>query len=272
MPGARHQGSARTASASREVADRFVGLIAIPTDYTTTWHRYRAEPVMHRDFAARCEEVSIDAVLPGDILLFGFGKGPAHHCGYAMPEERVIHCYREAGAVVEQDLRSWWRGKLRGAFRVPGAGPRDCQEFRVGSGDWTSPGEGLREALSEEDSELRLRHGPFTWRHFPLLLGSVQDQEQQFQGRFVIGKMPSGPNRASELGIQSLDGVRNRYEKGGAEAQPCSPERGVWCDHPGQRHREHEGAGRPVHIMSCELALVAGRLCDSPGCAESADP
>ena len=20
---------------------------------------------------------------------------------------------------------------------------------------------------------------------------------------------------------------------------------GVWCDHPGQRHREHEGAGRP---------------------------
>ena len=47
---------------------------------------------------------------------------------------------------------------------------------------------------------------------------------------------------------------------------------GVWCDHPGQRHREHEGAGRPVHTMSCELVLVAGRLCDSPGCAESADP
>src|SRR6188768_4386146 len=47
---------------------------------------------------------------------------------------------------------------------------------------------------------------------------------------------------------------------------------GVWCDHPGQRHREHDGAGRPVHWMSFELALVAGRLCDSPGCAESADP
>ena len=32
------------------------------------------------------------------------------------------------------------------------------------------------------------------------------------------------------------------------------------------------GAGRPINSMSRELELVAGRLCDSPGCAESADP
>jgi hypothetical protein len=49
-------------------------------------------------------------------------------------------------------------------------------------------------------------------------------------------------------------------------------DRGVWCDHPGQRHREHEGAGRPMRTMSRELVLVAGRLCDPPGCAASADP
>ena len=24
---------------------------------------------------------------------------------------------------------------------------------------------------------------------------------------------------------------------------------GVWCDHPGQRHREHEGAGRPMYSI-----------------------
>src|SRR5438477_4192673 len=30
--------------------------------------------------------------------------------------------------------------------------------------------------------------------------------------------------------------------------------------------------GRPIHIMSRELALVAGRPCDLPGCAASADP
>jgi hypothetical protein len=39
-------------------------------------------------------------------------------------------------------------------------------------------------------------------------------------------------------------------------------DRGVWCDHPGQRHREHEGVGRPMRTMSCELELVAGRLYD----------
>ncbi|MBB4397189.1 hypothetical protein GGD62_006322 [Bradyrhizobium sp. ERR14] len=31
-------------------------------------------------------------------------------------------------------------------------------------------------------------------------------------------------------------------------------------------------AGRPMYSMSRELELVAGRLCDSPGCAESANP
>ena len=28
--------------------------------------------------------------------------------------------------------------------------------------------------------------------------------------------------------------------------RPWFLDRGVWCDHPGQRHREHEGAGRPI--------------------------
>ena len=41
-------------------------------------------------------------------------------------------------------------------------------------------------------------------------------------------------------------------------------DRSVWCDHPGLRHREHDGAGRPMRTMSCELVLVAGRLCDLP--------
>jgi hypothetical protein len=34
----------------------------------------------------------------------------------------------------------------------------------------------------------------------------------------------------------------------------------------------YPGAGRPMHTMSHEFVLVAGRLCDSPGCAESVNP
>lgn len=103
----------------RGVAEPFVGRVPIAMDYTTTWQLYRAEPRMYREFAARCEELPLARIKPGDILLFGFGKGPAHHCGYAAPGSRIIHCYREAGAVVEQDLTDWWRTKLRHAFRVP---------------------------------------------------------------------------------------------------------------------------------------------------------
>jgi transposase len=71
----------------------------------------------------------------------------------------------------------------------------------------------------------------------------------------------SPPGSASAL----VTGIRFLVPKSGCGALA----RGVWCDHPGQRHREHEGAGRPMHMMSRE---VVGRLCDSPVCAESANP
>jgi hypothetical protein len=69
-----------------------------------------------------------------------------------------------------------------------------------------------------------------------------------------------------------MDHVRNRYEIRDADVLLRSIVRSLWCDHPGRRHREHEGAGRPLRTMSYELELVAGRLCDSPGCAASANP
>ena len=56
--------------------------------------------------------------LAGDNLLFGAGKGPVHHCAYVTPEGGLIHCYREAGKVMEQALTDWWRAKLRHAFRL----------------------------------------------------------------------------------------------------------------------------------------------------------
>ena len=131
---------------------------------------------------------------------------------------------------------------------------------------------GPDKALAEDDGELGLGHGPLTWRHFPLFFRPVQDQIEQLCGGIVAGEMPPGTDGAPELRVQSFDGVRNRYEEGGAEVPAATRRCGVWCDHPGQRHREHECAGRPMYSMSFELELVAGRLCDSPGCAESANP
>lgn len=86
-----------------------------------------------------------------------------------------------------------------------------------------------------------------------------------------LGKMPTTSVRRliSPLRRSSgfVTGMKMAVPRFGRDAGP-----GVWCDHPGQRHREHEGAGRPMYRMSCEFVFVAGRLCDSPGCAVSADP
>lgn len=104
----------------RGVAEKFVGPMPIVLDYPATWHLYRAEPRLYLGFNERCEEITPDDARTGDVLLFGAGKGPAHHCAYVTPSGGLIHCYREAGAVVEHDLTEWWRRKLRHAFRVPG--------------------------------------------------------------------------------------------------------------------------------------------------------
>lgn len=121
----RHQAAAKGVGCDcvgliRGVAEPFIGPVPIALDYSARWHLYRAEPLMHRLFAERCAEIEADDALPGDVLSFGVGKGPAHHCAYVSPVG-LIHCYREAGRVVEQSMTEWWRRNLRHAFRFPGA-------------------------------------------------------------------------------------------------------------------------------------------------------
>ena len=45
--------------------------------------------------------------------------------------------------------------------------------------------------------------------------------------------------------VKTLRHVSNRYEDPGADVRSRFSDQGVCCEHPGQRHREHEGAGRP---------------------------
>jgi NlpC/P60 family putative phage cell wall peptidase len=104
----------------RGVAEPFVGRVDCPMNYAETWPLYRAEEQLRNEMAGRCIEIDPEHALPGDILLFGAGKGPAHHCGYLTEGARLIHCYREAGRVVEQDMTPFWAEKIRGAFRLPG--------------------------------------------------------------------------------------------------------------------------------------------------------
>lgn len=84
--------------------------------------------------------------------------------------------------------------------------------------------------------------------------------------------MTPDPDGPAQFGVQGFDGIRNRYEMVGADirlglSRSWRMVRPSGTEAPGAR-----SAGRPIYTMSCELALVAGRLCDSPGCAASADP
>src|SRR3954454_21289610 len=134
-------------------------------------------------------------------------------------------------------------GSQAGLSAVPdGAGA--CQGFRVWAGGWTSASHGLGEALAEEDGELGLGHRPLARRHPPLLLGAVQDQEQQLHRRLVGRKVAPGPHRPAKLGVERLDRVRR------VQQPPDVAGEGV------ERHHLSPGAAP---------ALADGRVLAAPG-------
>ena len=69
-------------------------------------------------------------------------------------------------------------------------------------------GQGHGEALTEQDSELGLGHGPLARRHDPLFFRAVQHQKEEFCGGVVTWEMTPGSDRPAEFGIQSLNSIR----------------------------------------------------------------
>ncbi len=106
----------------------------------------------------------------------------------------------------------------------------------------------------------------------PLVVLFEEQCTDQSNDGIVVGEdaddlgAPLDPPLRRSIGF--VTGIRPSALMPCCSFESCS----VCYEHPGQRHRKHEVAGRPIHSMSCELVLVACRLCDSPGCAESANP
>jgi hypothetical protein len=106
----------------------------------------------------------------------------------------------------------------------------------------------------------------------PLVIGFEKHGADQPDDALLVREDADHIGPALDLFVEPLERIRNRYEDGGADVrlEPLRFRRMVrpsGTEAPGAR-----SAGRPIYSMSCELALVAGRLCDSPGCAVSADP
>jgi len=108
--------------------------------------------------------------------------------------------------------------------------------------------------------------------HGPFVVLLEQDCADEPGDGGLVGEDPDDVGAALDLAVEALERVGNRYDDAGADV--CLGSTRSWrmvrpsgTEAPGAR-----SAGRPMYMMSCELALVAGRLCDSPGCAVSADP
>lgn len=86
-----------------------------------------------------------------------------------------------------------------------------------------------------------------------------------------LGKMPATSVRRLISPLRRSMGLVTGMRCLGANVPPRCSTSWRMVRPSGQTHREH-GAGKPTHTMSRELELVAGRLCDSPGCAERANP
>src|SRR6188472_490432 len=94
----------------------------------------------------------------------------------------------------------------------------------------------------------------------------------QVESRLPVGECADDASAPPDLAQDTLERVINWYEILGAAVPLRSSKSWRMVRPSGQRYREHEGAGRPIRTMSRELELLSGRLCDSPGCAESANP
>lgn len=92
----------------------------VPLDYPATWHLFKAEERLYGECQKYLEEIAVEDAQPGDVLLFGFGKGPACHVGIKTADETFVHAWMDVGKTAESRLDDYWLKKLRFAFRYPG--------------------------------------------------------------------------------------------------------------------------------------------------------
>lgn len=94
--------------------------ITVKVNYSQEWPLFRSEEKMHQQVKKYFTEIPLSEAKPGDILLFGFGKGPAYHAGILSYDDFIIHTWRDVGKVVESRYDDQWRENTRFAFRFPG--------------------------------------------------------------------------------------------------------------------------------------------------------
>lgn len=88
--------------------------------YTADWAEARGEETLAAAAARHMTAVALDAIRPGDLVLFRWREGlPAKHAAVLIEPARFIHAH-DGAAVATAALSPWWRRRLAFAFAFPG--------------------------------------------------------------------------------------------------------------------------------------------------------
>jgi NlpC/P60 family putative phage cell wall peptidase len=89
--------------------------------YAPDWADAAGEETLRDAFARHLTPVALDAIAPGDVVLFRMVRGsPAKHCGIVAERGGVrtlIHA-RQNRRVMEEAFSPFWRARLTFAFRI----------------------------------------------------------------------------------------------------------------------------------------------------------
>ena len=96
-----------------------------PPNYSPSWGEGDRREVLltaAQRYLVVVDDWSSDTVAPGDILIFRMKRGGiAKHCGIVTSSTHMIHAYQGADRVMESALVPYWRTRIAGVFRYPGA-------------------------------------------------------------------------------------------------------------------------------------------------------
>jgi len=87
-------------------------------DYPATWHLFKKEERLYETCKEIMDEIRLSDIKAGDILLFAFRPSfVCHHLGIYTGKGTFIHSDMDAGKVIVSRLDSFWKSRLRCAFR-----------------------------------------------------------------------------------------------------------------------------------------------------------
>jgi NlpC/P60 family putative phage cell wall peptidase len=93
----------------------------MPPAYSRDWAEASGTETMLEAAARHLQSIRQSEAGPGDVLIFRLRPGAvAKHAAILTSATTMIHAM-EGGAACEVPLSAWWRRRIAGAFRFPGA-------------------------------------------------------------------------------------------------------------------------------------------------------